>query len=45
MLYRRLEDGDWLLRDIASGEVRLESVDATLAFDELYAKTESLPLD
>lgn len=44
-LYRKLDDGRWLLSDLSEGEVELESVGVRLSFDAIYAKTEGLPLD
>jgi Uma2 family endonuclease len=44
-LYRRLEDGRWLIIDVTEGDVHVESLDVRLALDEIYAKTEGLPLD
>lgn len=44
-VYRRLETGNWLITDVVSGSVELESVTATLALDVVYAKTEGLPND
>jgi Uma2 family endonuclease len=44
-IYRRLDDGRWLITDVVAGAVSLESVEAELPLDEVYAKTEGLPLD
>ncbi|MDQ3033479.1 MAG: Uma2 family endonuclease [Myxococcota bacterium] len=44
-LYSRLENGTWLITDVVAGAVELESVGAQLALDEIYSKTEGLPLD
>jgi Uma2 family endonuclease len=44
-VYRRLDDGRWLITDVVAGSVSLESVEAELPLDEVYAKTEGLPLD
>ena len=44
-VYRRLDDGRWLITDVVAGTVSLESVEAELPLDEVYAKTEGLPLD
>jgi Uma2 family endonuclease len=43
--YRRLENGSWLITDVMEGGVELESVELRLALDDVYAKTEGLPLD
>ncbi|GAB5540747.1 MAG: Uma2 family endonuclease [Sandaracinaceae bacterium] len=45
MLYRRLESDEWLLRDFVGGEITLPSLDVTIPFAEIYAKTDGLPLD
>lgn len=45
MLYRRLESDEWLLRDFVGGEITLASLDVTIPFAEIYAKTDGLPLD
>lgn len=44
-LYRRLDGGRWLITDVVEGAVELESVEARLTLDEVYAKVEGLPLD
>jgi Uma2 family endonuclease len=44
-LYRRLESGNWLISDVLEGEVALSSIGASLAVDDIYAKTEGLPAD
>lgn len=44
-LYRRLEDGRWLIIDVTEGDIHFESLDVRLAMDDIYAKTEGLPLD
>lgn len=44
-LYRRLDNGQWLIIDVVDGAVELESVEARLALDEIYAKTDDLPID
>lgn len=44
-LYRTIESARWLLSELAAGVVELESVSARLTFDEIYAKTDDLPLD
>jgi Uma2 family endonuclease len=44
-LYRRLDNGQWLLTDVVSGELELTSIDRRLALAEIYAKVDALPLD
>ncbi len=44
-VYRRLEDGRWLILDVEADGVELASIDAVLPFDEVYAKVAALPED
>jgi Uma2 family endonuclease len=44
-LYRRLESGRWLLRDVVTGELDLASIDRRVPLAEIYAKLDTLPLD
>lgn len=44
-LYRKIETGRWLLSEHTGGATELEGVGVRLAFDEIYAKTDGLPLD
>lgn len=44
-LYRKIEPGRWMLSEHTDGSIELESVGARLPFDDIYAKTDELPLD
>jgi len=44
-LYRRQADGTWLIVDVVSGELVLESVGVRVELAACYAKTDGLPLD
>ncbi|HJL14877.1 MAG TPA: Uma2 family endonuclease [Sandaracinaceae bacterium LLY-WYZ-13_1] len=44
-LYRRLENGPWLIHDVLDGDLELASVGVTLSLDAIYAKTEGLPVE
>lgn len=44
-IYRRLEDGRWLIIDVLDGELELASVEARLTLDQIYAQLDGLPID
>lgn len=44
-IYRRLEDGRWLIIDVLEGELDLTSVGARLSLDQVYAQLDGLPID
>jgi Uma2 family endonuclease len=44
-VYRRLDDGRWLITDIEAGVIELASLSCELPLDEVYAKVSALPED
>jgi Uma2 family endonuclease len=43
--YRRLSGGQWLITDVTAGQLELECLGGHLRLADVYAKTDSLPLD